>query len=141
MSWIGENAMLPELNEIKILLADDLPAMRAIVRGMLEDAGFTRITEAEDGELAWQLLQDANASDHGEFHLVIADWQMPRTSGAALLRSLRSSPGTREIPFLMITAKSDDASIREALRAGVTDYLVKPFQAEQLIGKITALFG
>lgn len=135
---------------LKILLVDDMPAMRSILRGMLEEIGFTRIVEAEDGEIAWQLIRQSALAGKGSgrvegagdaLGLVIADWQMPAMSGVDLLRAIRNFPMTRSLPFLMVTAKGDVAHVSEATRAGVTDYVVKPFSATQLFDKICAIFG
>ncbi len=126
---------------LRILLADDMPAVRSILRNMLEEQGFKWIMDAEDGELAWRVIQQAAATEQGGFGLVIADWQMPGMSGVDLLRAVRSAPQTRELPFFIVTAKGDEAHIREAQQAGVTDYLVKPFTGDQLAEKIGHLFS
>ena len=125
---------------LRIIVVDDMPAMRSIVRNMLEDMGFTRIVEAEDGELAWHLIRNAAATPAEAIGLVIADWNMPGMSGVDLLRAVRSSAATRAVPFLMVTAKGDNAHIAEAVRAGVTDYVVKPFSGAQLGDKLSQLF-
>jgi two-component system chemotaxis response regulator CheY len=126
---------------LRILLVDDMPAVRSLVRAMLADVGLTRIEEAEDGETAWLMVQRSATHAKGPFQLVIADWNMPGMSGADLLRAVRGSNLTQEIAFFIITAQGDEAHLREALQAGVTDYVVKPFTGEQLIEKIRASFG
>lgn len=126
---------------IKILIVDDMPAMRSIVRNMLEELGYRNVAEAEDGELAWEMLRDAAGEAGQGFDLVISDWQMPRMSGVDLLRTLRSFAPTRTLPFLMVTAKGDQVNVSEAARAGVTEYVVKPFNAAQLGEKISQVFG
>ena len=132
--------IMPVDFSIKILLVDDMPAMRSILRGMLEELGFRNVTEAEDGDLAWRLLQNTMGREKKEFGLVIADWQMPGMSGVDLLRAVRFSPHSRELPFFMVTSRGDEAHVREARQAGVTDYLVKPFTSEHLAEKIRPLF-
>jgi two-component system, chemotaxis family, chemotaxis protein CheY len=124
---------------LRILLIDDMPAMRSVVRSMLVEQGFANITETEDGELAWRLIQDAAMSESA-FGLIISDWQMPGMTGVDLLRAVRSSSFARELPFFLITAKGDEPHVREALQAGVTDYIVKPFTGEQLAEKVRGLF-
>ncbi|MBY0470023.1 response regulator [bacterium] len=124
---------------LKILVVDDMPAMRSILRGMLEELGFKEIHEAEDGDLAWEMLQAAATEPSGGFALVISDWNMPGMTGVDLLRALRSAKETRDIPFLMVTARGDQGHIAEATQAGVTDYVVKPFNAAQLGEKISAV--
>ena len=122
----------------KILVVDDMPAMRSIVSGMLDELGFTNVSQAEDAEIAWSLIQAAGPEP---FELVIADWNMPGMSGVDLLRSVRSAPGSRLLPFLMVTAKNQQANIAEAQRAGVSGYMVKPFSSIELQERISEIFG
>ena len=127
------------MTSIKVLVVDDMPAMRSILRGMLEEIGFSQITEAEDGETAWQLIRDAASaarSPADAFGLVIADWNMPKMSGVDLLRAIRALSFTRDLPFFMVTAEGDQSHLSGAVRAGVTDYVVKPFNARDLGQKI-----
>ena len=131
--------MEPDLS-LRILVVDDMPAMRSIVRNMLEELGFKRVAEAEDGEMAWQLIQQAAISPQKAFGMVISDWNMPGLSGVELLRAIRSSSHSREMPFFMVTAEGDRDHLAEAASAGVTDYVVKPFNAAQLAEKIGAAF-
>lgn len=120
---------------IRVLVVDDMPAMRMILRNMLTAMGFTRIEEAEDGDVAWQMLRTA-AGIESAFGLVVADWNMTAMSGVELLRAVRGYPGTRSLPFLLVTAEGDREHLDEAFRAETTDYIVKPFTAEQLRAKI-----
>ena len=123
-------------SQLRFLIVDDMPAMRSIVRNMLEELGFARIEDAEDGETAWQLIRQSVADPEQAFGFVISDWNMPGMSGVDLLRAVRAFPHTRELPFLMVTAEGDQSHVNEALRAGVTDYVVKPFNSTQLREKI-----
>ena len=125
---------------LRILIVDDMPAMRVILKDMLQQLGFKRIAEAEDGELAWQLIQQAASHPQKAFGLVISDWNMPGLSGVELLRSVRSTTATRELPFFMVTGVGDQTHLAEAVNAGVTDYVVKPFNLQQLGEKIGNLF-
>ncbi|MBC7691575.1 MAG: response regulator [Methylotenera sp.] len=132
--------------DLKILVVDDMPAMRSIVSGMLEELGCRRVLQAEDAEIAWRLVQSAHspALNDGRmdpFHLILSDWNMPGMSGVDLLRSLRGFAPTRKLPFLMMTAKNDQDHISEALRAGVSAYIVKPFSADQLGERISGIFS
>jgi two-component system chemotaxis response regulator CheY len=126
---------------LRILLVDDMPAMRSILRGFLHELGFNQVTEAEDGDLAWQTIQQASGQPNEAFGLIIADWNMPGLSGVDLLRAVRNFAPTRDLPFLMITAQGSDSRINEATRAGVTRYIVKPFDSNQLREKITEIFS
>ncbi len=117
----------------RILIVDDMPAMRKLIVEMLEFGGFFKMREAEDGEIAWKLIQEE------AFDLIIADWNMPGLSGMELLRSVRTHQKTKSIPFLMVTGRCEQAHIDEALYAGVSDYIVKPFDAGSLVQKISEI--
>lgn len=114
--------------------------MRVILKDMLMQLGFKRISEAEDGELAWQLVQQAAPHPQNAFGLIISDWNMPGLSGVELLRAIRASSLTRELPFFMVTGQGGQAHVADAVSAGVTDYVVKPFNLQQLGEKISGLF-
>jgi two-component system chemotaxis response regulator CheY len=126
-------------SSIRVLIVDDMPAMRTILRDMIEQLGFTDLSEAEDGDLAWQQVQDRDAQS--QFGLIISDWNMPGMSGMDLLRAVRSYAPTRELPFLMITGEGDQDHLAEAFSPGITDYVVKPFDVEQLRMKLEGLNG
>ncbi len=125
---------------LRVLVVDDVPAMRRIMSDMLEEAGFKRIVEAEDGDMAWREIQSSAVDPETAFGLIVADWNMPGLSGVDLLRSIRSYKLTRDLSFLMVTAKGDQAHIDEALRAGVNHYIIKPFDGTNLIQRIGELF-
>lgn len=117
---------------IRILLIDDVPAIRSMIKGMLQSLGFWRIVEAEDGDQAWELVQESLVYGANRFDLILTDWAMPGLSGADLLRAIRSDPRSQKIPVLMVTSYGNGENLQEALRSGVSEYLVKPFGAEQL---------
>jgi len=119
---------------MKILVVDDFVTMRRIVKNLLRQLGFERIVEAEDGEQALARLKG------GGFGLVVSDWNMPNMDGLALLRAVRADPALRDTPFLMVTAEAEKAKVIEAIRAGVSNYVVKPFTAETLREKIERIF-
>lgn len=125
---------------LRILVVDDMPSMRAIVREMLTSLGFSRIVEAEDGDQAWDLIVRGARDAESRIGLVVADWQMPGKSGLDLLRSIRTTTAVAELPFFMVTSNGTEAAIREAQAAGVTDYLVKPFLVEHFAEKLGVLF-
>lgn len=122
--------------DLKILIADDMPAVRSILRNMLENAGFSAIEEAEDGAYAWDLLC-ARVNKSEAFNVVISDWTMPGLSGIDLVRAVRGHPqmGDR-IRFLMVTSEGDQARVVEALEAGADGYIVKPFDPAELVEKV-----
>jgi two-component system chemotaxis response regulator CheY len=127
----------------RILIVDDMPAVRMILRNMLETAGYADLVEAEDGEQAWELLKSSvDEAGVPAVRLIVSDWNMPGMTGIELLRAVRSDPALRHLPFLIITAEGDGSHLDEASAAGVTDYVVKPFGADQLADQVArALTG
>lgn len=125
---------------VKILIVDDLPTVRMILREMLGQLGFQNIFEAEDGDHAWNLIQEALKEDQA-FELILSDWNMPGVSGVDLLRQIRGMPVTQNLPVLMITAEGDQAHFTQATLAGVNGYIVKPFELDQLREKLGPITG
>ena len=122
--------MKPEFTHLKILLVEDHAEARAMMRKMLLELGITQIFEASNGREALDFLGSAF-----EFiEMVICDWNMPSMSGVELLRQLRSVDA--DMPFLMVTGRSDIESVEEAKASGVTAYIRKPFSARQLEAKL-----
>ncbi|NBX15786.1 MAG: response regulator [Proteobacteria bacterium] len=122
--------------ELKILIVDDFPTMRKIVRQVLRQLGYENVQEAEDGEAALRTLRQK-----GDFEFVISDWNMPNITGIELLKSVRSDPQLKGLPFLMVTAEADKENIVEAVKSGVSSYIVKPFNAATLKEKIEKIFA
>lgn len=119
---------------MKILVVDDFSTMRRIVKNILQQLGFTNVDEAEDGKVALGKLRN-NA-----FDFVISDWNMPNMMGIDLLREVRGDPNLKQLPFLMVTAESQKENVIEAVQAGVSNYIVKPFTADTLETKLEAIF-
>ena len=120
--------------KIKILIVDDFSTMRRIVKNILKQIGYTDIDEAEDGNGALvKLRQD-------KYDLVVSDWNMPNMSGLDLLKAIRADNGLNGIPVLMVTAEAKKENVVEAIKAGVNNYVVKPFTAEILKEKIEKIF-
>ena len=115
---------------IKVLVVDDYALTRDMVKSILRQLGFANIVGVEDGVMALQALRDE------KFGLVICDWNMPRLSGLAVLRDLRTGDRNKDVPFLMLTAEAYRENIVEAMKAGVSDYVVKPFTSAVLSEKI-----
>jgi two-component system chemotaxis response regulator CheY len=116
---------------IKVLVVDDFPTMRRIVKNLLKQIGFENIDEAEDG------VQALNKLKSGNYGLVVSDWNMPSMGGIDLLRNIRQeAEPLKNIPFLMVTAEAEKEKVIEAIKAGVDNYIVKPFTAEVLKGKL-----
>ncbi len=118
-----------------ILIIDDYKTMLRIIKGLLQQIGFDNVDEATDGEMA---LQKINEKKYG---LIISDWNMEPMSGFELLKRLRSDERHKTIPFIMITAESKTENVVAAKQAGVNNYIIKPFNADTLKAKITAVFG
>jgi two-component system chemotaxis response regulator CheY len=120
-----------------VLIVDDYKTMRAIVRSLLTQIGFSvsNLTEADNGETALNKLHESN------FGLIISDWNMVPMSGLDLLRKVRSEAALKTIPFIMVTAESKPENVAAAKAAGVSNYIVKPFTAETLSKKLEAVMG
>jgi len=116
----------------RILIADDMMTMRKIVVKACKEIGFTDLTEAVDGTDAWQKVTEASPS----FGLIISDWNMPNASGLDLLKRVRSDSRFGKTPFILVTAESEQSQIVEAAKAGVSNYLIKPFTAASLREKL-----
>jgi two-component system chemotaxis response regulator CheY len=116
--------------KIKILVVDDFATMRKVIRNLLKQAGYENITEAEDGVAALKTLKST------KMDFIISDWNMPNMTGIELLRAVRSDSELNTMPFLMVTAESLKENVVEAVKAGVSNYIVKPFTAEVLGDKI-----
>jgi two-component system, chemotaxis family, chemotaxis protein CheY len=119
---------------IKVLVVDDFATMRKIIRNVLKQIGFEDIVEAEDGAAALRIIKREKVG------LVVTDWNMPNMCGLELLRNIRQSPGCAEVPVLMVTAEGLKENVLEAVKAGVSNYVVKPFTAEVLQEKIENIF-
>lgn len=116
--------------DLKILAVDDSPTMRRIIVNTLKRAGYCNVVEANDGKdaLAKLKLEKPN--------LVITDWNMPEMDGLAFVTRLRAMPEYKELPVLMVTTRSVKEDIVQAMMAGVSNYIVKPFTPETLKAKI-----
>lgn len=119
----------------QVLVVDDYNTMRRILRNLLSQIGFTNVDEAEDGSAALRKLRERS------FGLVISDWNMQPMSGLELLKEVRSDGQLKEMPFIMITAESKTENVVAAKAAGVSNYIVKPFNADTLKKKIEAVLG
>jgi two-component system chemotaxis response regulator CheY len=118
-----------------VLVVDDYSTMVRIIRNLLRQLGFADVDDARDGVSA---LEKMHARRYG---LVISDWNMEPMSGFDLLRQVRSDPGLGDVPFIMVTAESKTENVIAAKKAGVNNYIVKPFNAQTLKSKIEAVFA
>jgi len=120
---------------MRILIVDDYSTMLRILRNLLRQIDFMNVEEATDGEQAMLKLA---AQSHD---LIISDWNMKPMTGLDLLRKVRGDMRFKHIPFIMVTAESKTENVVAAKQAGVSNYIVKPFNSETLKGKIMSVFG
>jgi len=120
---------------IKVLVVDDFATMRRIVKGALKQLGFKDIIEAEDGKAAFDELKKEKVG------LIVSDWNMPNMTGLELLKAVRGDDGLKDIPFLMVTAEGQKDNVVEAIKSGVSNYVVKPFTPDTFIEKLQKVFG
>ncbi len=118
-----------------ILVVDDYSTMVRILRNLLKQLGYENVDDASDGTEA---LKKINEKQYG---LIISDWNMEPMTGYDLLRQVRAKSETMRLPFIMVTAESKTENVIAAKKAGVNNYIVKPFNAQTLKGKIDAVFG
>lgn len=120
---------------MKILVVDDFATMRRIVKNILTQLGFKNIIEADDGTTALAILKTEKVG------LIVSDWNMPKMTGLDLLKTVRADANMATTPFLMVTAEAQQDNIILAVKAKVSQYIVKPFTAETLAEKLTKIFG
>lgn len=120
---------------MNILIVDDYKTMLRIIENLLKQLGFKNIHQATDGSMALKILRESH------FGMVISDWNMQPMTGLQLLKEVRADDKLKTTPFIMITAESKTENVVAAKEAGVNNYIVKPFNAETLKQKITAVIG
>lgn len=116
----------------RVLIVDDMSTMRKIVKKVCTEIGFTDFSEAADGNLAWEIISNSPSP----IGLIISDWNMPNCTGLDLLKRLRADHRYKKTPFVLVTAEAEQAQIVEAVKAGVDQYIVKPFAKEALALKL-----
>ena len=118
-----------------VLVVDDYKTMVRIIRNLLKQLGFNDVDEASDGREALDKMRQRR------YGLVISDWNMEPMTGYELLKEIRADVNLARTPFIMVTAESKTENVIAAKKAGVNNYIVKPFNAQTLKGKIDAIFG
>ena len=126
---------MPIDRSINVLIVDDYKTMLRIIRNLLKQIEFNNVEEATDGADAMVKLRTGN------FGLVISDWNMAPMSGLQLLQEMRADIRLKSTPFIMVTAESKVENVVAAKQAGVSNYIVKPFNAETLREKIEKVLG
>ncbi|MGB0454184.1 MAG: response regulator [Bacteriovoracaceae bacterium] len=123
---------------MKILVVDDMAVMRKIIKKVLVSLGYENLVEADDGVPAWELLNEHH--NKGEpFEFVVSDWNMPNMTGLDLLKKVRADEKFKSLPFLMVTAEGEKSNVVIAVKAGVSNFIVKPFNAETFKAKMDAV--
>ncbi|MCR6630668.1 MAG: response regulator [Magnetospirillum sp.] len=122
-------------SHLRVLLVEDIPAMRLLVRQMLRSLGIDQIVEAGDGSLALQALREHSVD------VILSDWNMIPMTGYQLLMAVRDAPKTRHIPFIMLTGEHSAEHVTRARAAGVSGYLIKPFGLDTLNRQLARALG
>jgi two-component system chemotaxis response regulator CheY len=120
---------------LKILVVDDFPTMRRIIRNLLKELGFENVDEAEDGAMGLEKLRSGTG-----FQFVVSDWNMPNLDGLEMLKQIRADGNLKSLPVLMVTAEAKKENIVAAAQAGANGYVVKPFTAATLEEKLNKIF-
>lgn len=121
---------------MKILVVDDFPTMRRIVKTLLRQNGYSNFVEAEDGMQALDILKKTP-----DIEFIVSDWNMPNMTGIELLKTVRADAKLKHLPFLMVTAEAEKENIIEAVKSGVSNYVVKPFTGQTLAEKLAKIYA
>ena len=119
----------------RFLIVDDMATMRRIIRSILNQLGYQNVDEAEDGKIALQKLKQQ------KYDFVITDWNMPNMTGLELVQAIRKDPELKHLPVLMVTAEAKKENVIMALKAGVNNYIVKPFTPATLKQKLEQIWN
>jgi two-component system, chemotaxis family, chemotaxis protein CheY len=130
--------MFPET--IKILVVDDMPAIRDLVKSQLRVLNYRNVVEAGDGEAGFNIVSKAMESG-APVDLIISDWNMPKMTGLEFLKQVRASAQLSKTPFLLLTSESEREQVTEAILAGVSQYIVKPFAAKSFEDKLRTVWN
>ncbi len=125
--------------DTKFLVVDDMMAIRDLVKTHLKAMGFKRIVEAENGEQAYRLLEEESKTQ-SPIEFIISDWNMPKMTGLDFLKKVRSSQIYGNMPFILLTSESEREQVTEAVLAGVSQYVVKPFSPKMIEDKIRSVW-
>lgn len=124
---------IKELLQRKILIVDDVLSMRSLTKAILREAGFTHVFDAPDGQEALKLMRKVKVN------IVVCDWNMPVMSGIEFFKAVQEEPKLAGTPFIMLTSSSETSKVKEAIEAGITAYMIKPFKPADLVNKINSL--
>ncbi len=121
---------------LKLLVVDDSSTMRRIIKNTLQRLGFNDVLEAEHGVEAWQIMERTP-----DINVLITDWNMPEMNGLDLVRKVRAEKKYESMPIIMVTTEGGKAEVITALKAGVNNYIVKPFTPQVLKEKLEDVLG
>ncbi len=121
---------------MKILVVDDSSTMRRIIKNTLNHLGYKDLLEAEDGALAWEAMVQ-----NQDIGVLITDWNMPNMNGLELVKKVRAEQKYADMPIIMVTTEGGKTEVITALKAGVNNYIVKPFTPQVLKEKLEAVLG
>ncbi|WP_333873538.1 response regulator [Methylobacter sp.] len=119
-----------ELLQKKILIVDDAASMRTLTKAILREAGFTHVFDAPGGEEALLMMRKV------KINIVVCDWNMPGMSGLDLFRTVKDDEKLVTPPWIMLTSSSEGDKVKEAIMAGITSYIVKPFKPDNLVKQV-----
>ena len=126
--------------QTKILVVDDMPTIRDLVKSQLRALGFKAIVEAADGQAALEIVIQAAATP-APIDLIISDWNMPKMTGLEFLKQIRASEQFAKLPFVLLTSESERDQVTEAIMAGASQYIVKPFAAKAFEEKLKGVWA
>jgi two-component system, chemotaxis family, chemotaxis protein CheY len=124
-----------ELLQNKILIVDDVLSMRSLAKAILREAGFAHVFDAPDGQEALKLMRKVKVN------IVVCDWNMPVMSGLDFFKAVQEEPKLAGTPFIMLTSSSEGSKVKEAIEAGITSYMIKPYKPADLVKKINSLLS
>lgn len=119
-----------ELLQKKILIVDDAASMRTLTKAILREAGFTHVFDAPGGEEALLMMRKV------KINIVVCDWNMPGMSGLDLFKAVKGDAKLDTPPWIMLTSSSEGDKVKEAIMAGITSYIVKPFKPDNLVKQV-----
>jgi two-component system, chemotaxis family, chemotaxis protein CheY len=121
---------------LKLLVVDDSSTMRRIIKNTLSRLGYEDVLEGEDGLQGWAAL-----NENTDVSMLITDWNMPEMNGLELVKKVRGDARFADLPIIMVTTEGGKAEVITALKAGVNNYIVKPFTPQVLKEKLAAVLG
>lgn len=123
--------------KLRLLVVDDSSTMRRIIKNTLSRLGYNDVLEAENGAIAWEIMSAPDSN----IKVLITDWNMPEMNGLELVKRVRADDRYRDVPIIMVTTEGGKAEVITALRAGVNNYIVKPFTPQVLREKLEVVLG